>query len=503
MAGGGYFGAGFAQGLGGALAQLPQILQQRDIRLAQQEEMKLRQQEMKLKQKILENKVNQLAAQPEILKQFGEWMQGGPGAVDQTGGITPPQAPGLQGLMVGGEAPGAPAAPAAAATPTPTAPPVAMPGTMPGVPQATGAALPEIRTMQPSITVMADGEIRRTFNGNIIPYKFDKELIDLGGGNYQMVETTTNPVNGQIMNRRPIGPPAPGEKIQNAAEMIESFGLPRGTPIFKELTGQMVYALSLPGKEGTEAAQMVREMAEAAKSQMQAQGADFSKLSERVQAKEAKAAGAETAARQAAENAGRPLSSEQQQKMGGMKALERSLKIVDSNYDPAFVGKGFAQFGQDVKTSIEDGEKQARKGSFGGLGGAVRTFTGDITPKEVAFRKAVVNASNQLLYALSGQQINEAEYKRLKAALFGLTDEPVVFKAGLQGAIAETGAKIDDMLTTASTPAAELRKQRAKPFTVDIPAAKVGEAKQLIQRILSSGGTEEDARKALEELYTR
>jgi len=166
---------------------------------------------------------------------------------------------------------------------------------------------------------------------------------------------------------------------------------------------------------------------------LQVTGANIGGIKLEDQQAQARGAGLQERARIAE----RPLPASVQQKVGSLINVTRNLKQALKLYKPEFVGKGF-------------------QGTPGGLIAGIKEFSGDISGEQVVFRKALKSAEEDLLRAKSGAQINEAEFKRIKALFPGENDEPNVFIPALMRAISEMEAVAKDKIRLASTPASQL-----------------------------------------------
>ena len=120
-----------------------------------------------------------------------------------------------------------------------------------------------------------------------------------------------------------------------------------------------------------------------------------------------------------------------------------------------------------MKANRKEFDKQADQASAGryvpgAIAGGLRQFFGNISAKEVQFRRAVLDVQDMILRARSGANINEQEFKRMVAAFFSIYDEPTVFVPAMRRFLTEVGATIEDTLKLETTPASELLRQRGK-----------------------------------------
>ena len=123
---------------------------------------------------------------------------------------------------------------------------------------------------------------------------------------------------------------------------------------------------------------------------------------------------ATTTAQVEAKTAGGPLPAGVEDVLAKSDVIGKTVADIRSNYDPNYLGP--------VKGTDLAFEGRRRIGSSIGMP------TGD---KEVKFRQSLSDAKNQIIYLMSGKQINEAEGRRLIAQMPSATDEPGVFLAGL------------------------------------------------------------------------
>ncbi len=131
----------------------------------------------------------------------------------------------------------------------------------------------------------------------------------------------------------------------------------------------------------------------------------------------------ETSAQRAARRKGeiknetKPVEPSTAKELGGLETLlNKTVGDIKANYDNgAYLGpiKG-------------DESAYSFRRRFG------TTIGQPVTDREAVFRSALSDASDQLLRARSGAQINEQEFKRLKDMLPKATDEPQVFQANLK-----------------------------------------------------------------------
>jgi hypothetical protein len=470
------FGSGFAQGLGGALLQaLPAVLKSFDDQAKTEAAMK----KMETSQKLFEQLFPGLVA----------------GGTSPTG--VPPVVPPVEGMPELGAGNQIPMSlPSGAVGVQPEAVAGAQ-QTLGAAAQPAGAAAQQQFVPRPWWNSKGDFGVQLSPKDN---YKVDYSNRQVAPGLYRRIMTITDPARPGWMKEEVLpGDPMPGERIQAAQQAAQGFGFTGGAV---EAGAQALMAAGqLPPAAKAEAIKHIQAMAQQQRQQL-AQGGgaageqpvgggaaqgpllDVGQAMDAASARKTSEAGAVAgaaaeagaavkartapgiasdvaAAQQTAKNATVPLSGANEVRFNLGNSLTRNLKTVSKLYKPEYVGKGITEFMHQLDAEATNAEGDVANGAkFGGLGGAVRAFSGDISPEEATFRKAVVNAQNQLLYSLSGQQINEAEYRRLKAGLFTLTEEPAVFKAGMSAAISEAEQKLKDMLRTHTTPASKLLRQR-------------------------------------------
>ena len=94
--------------------------------------------------------------------------------------------------------------------------------------------------------------------------------------------------------------------------------------------------------------------------------------------------------------------------------LQDTIALIRKNFNPSFLGP--------VKGTDLAFATRRRIGSV---------VNAPLSAQETTFRQALSDARNQIVYMLSGKQINEAESVRLNAALPAATDEAGVFLPGL------------------------------------------------------------------------
>lgn len=168
-----------------------------------------------------------------------------------------------------------------------------------------------------------------------------------------------------------------------------------------------------------------------------------------------------------ADAASKGLSGEAQNKYS---MYNRTLNDIDNMitlYKPEYVGKGMQAFFQDVKTNFDQemnqlktSSKDGRYGWYGGaLTGKLSQWLGTGSPEEIAFRRSVIDATNAVIYAQSGAQINENEFMRNKLAMFDIYDEPATFVPSVIAARQRFQGQLVDLFKAASTPARVMKGQ--------------------------------------------
>lgn len=144
----------------------------------------------------------------------------------------------------------------------------------------------------------------------------------------------------------------------------------------------------------------------------------------------------------------KPLSGEQAKRYESLQSLGRFLDEAEKHYNTAFVGPFVGR--------VKEARRQLPE-EYGGLGEA-----------QVNFYQSMENMRNRLLYALSGAQINEAEYRRLLRAMPQETDDPRTFLAGVTRFKTELHATIEETERVARTPRSDLGKSQDPHVDVDI-----------------------------------
>lgn len=115
-----------------------------------------------------------------------------------------------------------------------------------------------------------------------------------------------------------------------------------------------------------------------------------------------------------AKTAGGPLTAGVEDVLAKGDVLGKTVADIRANYDPNYLGP--------IKGTDMAFEGRRR------IGSAIGMPTED---KEVKFRQSLGDAKNQIIYLMSGKQINEAEGRRLIDQMPKSTDEPQTFLAGL------------------------------------------------------------------------
>lgn len=139
---------------------------------------------------------------------------------------------------------------------------------------------------------------------------------------------------------------------------------------------------------------------------------------------------------------GRPVEASTQQALAALSSLRESISILDKNLDTEFLGP--------IKGTAKAFEARRAVGSY---------LNAPVGKKETTFRQTLANISDQLLRARSGAQINEQEYTRLSGLLPKATDEPQVFKAGVERFKKEMAQLESQRLRFGTTPRGKLAKQ--------------------------------------------
>lgn len=132
---------------------------------------------------------------------------------------------------------------------------------------------------------------------------------------------------------------------------------------------------------------------------------------------------------------GTPLEATTQRDIAGLEGALRQVGNIRNNLDDQFLGP---IRGTDVAFSTRRS-----------IGNYINAPLGN---KETVFRQSIADVADQLLRARSGAQINEQEYKRLRGMLPKATDEPQVFRAGLQRFENELNNTIQSKRTLGITP---------------------------------------------------
>lgn len=510
------FGAGFSQGLSQVLSQgLPLIVNQRlqEQQLAQAEE------ELKLKKKAVQAQADHLAAQAQktlremLLQQaLGEMIPGLPGAsepVPRTGALAEPEAAGIdpgqqltprgqlaQLLVAGGktgdvlqlfpeltrESPEAAGARARATLDASGLSALLGGQVGPAAPADTGGALDLSRaapgpgapagpamSFRPTINLSADGKVSVSIAGQ--PTNFQVSTVDITDeqGFVQKHERVFDPTSGRVVNVYPIGPKVPPEFMQKAQAQVRAVLPDAPAEVQERAVGTL---LGLEGAARTHFLAQLETENERLKALKSGEGGpSVRRAIEAARQEDVTRGAAKTAAETRARVENEPLQAADRTKMQMLMGVERGGQRVLELFNPAFVGKGFNAFSQRLQAEMsrQEQREQPGEGTYtpGGIAGAVREFFGQISPEEVEFRKTLLDVSDMLLRARSGAQINEQEYRRLKAILASLTDEPNVFVPAMQRFVRVSREQIDDLLTVATKPAAELRRGRAR----ETPAA--------------------------------
>ena len=171
----------------------------------------------------------------------------------------------------------------------------------------------------------------------------------------------------------------------------------------------------------------------------------------------------------AAKTAGGPLPAGVEDVLAKGETLFKTLGDVRANYDPNYLGP--------VKGTDLAFETRRRVGS------AVGMPTGD---REVKFRQALSDAKNQIIYLMSGKQINESEGRRLIAQMPAATDEPSVFLAGLDRFESQVKRTLQAHQQAGTATRSDIRPGGKQPITAAI-------AQQFLQQ---AGGDPTKARQA-------
>jgi hypothetical protein len=406
----------------------------------------------------------------------------------QTNQIAAPQAPPINPLAeqalsqaLGGS--GATAAPTAGGEAPPAEGQPAAPAQSPLNPGG-------IRYEPPSISVDPKGGV--TIKTGPVKANVHMEKIEYpaGSGNYQTVAVAIDPTNPTNRQMIPLGKPLPSEQMQKLEAIAESWGIPPGdarkwavgaiadaTTTYSgpaqaiEMEKVKAKLQSAVGK-GLAGTRTTAETPEARAKQM---GGIPSSL-QAAKNLEVQTAAEKTAAETQAKLANEAPSAAAANKIAMLQSVERQIGLVEQNFNPAFVGKGFSTLDDALKAQFDKQEKAAPFGSnkyqAGALRGNLREFFGQGSGPEYTFRASLLDASDLLLRARSGAQINEQEYTRLKGTLPNLTDEPNVFVAKMKRFQDESSTQINDTLKLGSTSARDLLKQRGGTKTA--PAAPKG-----------------------------
>ena len=167
-----------------------------------------------------------------------------------------------------------------------------------------------------------------------------------------------------------------------------------------------------------------------------------------------------------------PLTGAPAEKVTALLGMQTGLADVMGAFDPSYLGKGFTA--DQFRKAMGQAGQQAERGQYDGAAfGYLRQATGNISPREVQFRVGVQTLANQLLYAYSGKQINESEFKRLSATLMGLWDEPGVFVSKAAKFQRDLSQSIGDTYKVSTEAAGSASKryeqQRVPPPTYGTP----------------------------------
>lgn len=136
---------------------------------------------------------------------------------------------------------------------------------------------------------------------------------------------------------------------------------------------------------------------------------------------------------------GRPLDPGTAKSISELESALRQVSNIRDNQSDAFLGP--------IKGRDDTFAARRQIGSY------IQSPVGE---KEVVFRQSLADVSDMLLRARSGAQINEGEYARLKNMLPKATDEPKVFKAGLDRFDKELKATVKKKMELGITPRAQL-----------------------------------------------
>lgn len=411
-------------------------------------------------------------------------------ATGQTNQIAAPQPPPMHPLAEqalrsagfgGGQA--APAAPpvegqpAAEGQPAPAAPSPMNPG--------------GIRYEPPTISVDPKGGITLKTGPVKANVHIEKIEYPVGSGNYQSVAVAIDPTNPNNRQMIPLGKPLPSEQMQKFESIAESWGIPPGevrkwavgaiADVTTTYTGpaQAIAMEDLKAKmqgavgKGLAGTQTTAKTPEGRAAQLSPSGTGTPL--EKAQQLEVNTAGAKEAAQIQAKNANEPLQATAANKFAALQSVDRQMALVQQNFRPEFVGKGFGSFSDALKKEYDTQEKFANKGKYeggalsGAMAGYFREYTGKISPEEVTFRKSLLDAGDLLLRARSGQQINESEYGRLKSLLPQVTDEPNVFLPAMKRFQDEVTQQMKDVTKLGSTSARQLNQELQRGGTKTVP----------------------------------
>lgn len=158
----------------------------------------------------------------------------------------------------------------------------------------------------------------------------------------------------------------------------------------------------------------------------------------------------------AAREAGKPLPPQVQTQVAAIDDILSKGKAAQSLYKPEYVGGVMGAFG-------------GKGSSTGGVRGAVREATGNLTPDEVTFRQNTADIQDMLLRARSGAQINEQEYNRLTKIAPSLTDQPASYPGKLSNFLSELEKLKQNKISLASTPRASLGATPPPPAAPGTP----------------------------------
>jgi hypothetical protein len=306
----------------------------------------------------------------------------------------------------------------------------------------------------------------------------------------QIIESVFDPISGRVVNRYPIGVPVSHDlqqKIESAVAGMVPPGMDRTSPVFQRAVAAVSAATLLsPALQDQRLAGIEQELrslpaptslgvvtegkvkAKAAGEGGVTPGAgSLSEAITKAKALEVQTTGEKEAATIQAKNANEPPNAAAQNKITMLNSVDRQIGLVEKNFNPAFVGKGFSKLDDALAAQFAKQEAATPFGSnkyqSGALRGQLREFFGQGTGAEYEFRAALLDASDLLLRARSGAQINEQEYTRLKGTLPNLTDEPDVFVTKMKRFRAEAKAQIKDSLKLGSTSSRDLLKELDQP----------------------------------------